>query len=81
MPVAPKKPRKLYAITQTEARHNNSPSTYYATGEDAHEVYSRMVAHDEKEGNFSHSDMIDVTVQVEEVDLEALPEFLAWEMG
>lgn len=77
MPVTPKKPRKLYMIEVLEARHA-SPSTYYGTGEDAHEVYARMVAHDEKEGNYSHVDMLDRTTQVTELDLEALPEFVAW---
>ena len=73
MPTPSAKKLKLFLISQ-------NGTAYYGTGEDAHEVYSRLVAHDEKEGNYAHVDMLDHVVTVDEIDVENLPQFLGWSL-
>jgi hypothetical protein len=76
MPV-PKKPLKLYMIEVTEGGSTGS-TTYFATGEDAFDAYSDVAIHEDSEGHHTHQESYSASVEATEVDLEALPKFIAW---
>lgn len=74
-----KKENKLFRIDVNTAAGGGG-STYYAAGPDAHTVFSMLVAHDEKEGNWAHQDELSLTIEVEPLDL-ATTSFVGWELS
>ncbi len=77
---APKKQLKLYRVDILEGT-STGPTTYYVTGEDAFDAYSDVAVYEDAEGHHTHQSEYNASVEATEVDLEALPNFIAWKCG
>ena len=71
----PEENKKLYEVDVTNS------GVHYVSADDAFQAYSKVVAHEEKEGHHTHNPTYSCSVAVTEVDPAKLPNILAWQVS